>query len=490
MSVSLTRRHRLVALVRYRVRVASLKIRGSQLKRLDLVQLALALLGLWTLLYAGFRRLSTWTGSPYLATVIVTGLALIAALCLTVHHARHPETIFRQAARTESRARQLAQMMRSAQSNPAALDMLLALYLPIIAKLPPLIPNTDVDVPLDANRRQSLVVTLKPKDGLRLDHLLKRTASRRSDSWHRRTSSFAGDRQSFMATLRSAPDNQNSFGDEEGRNLILDEVRSGSDLELVVAEATYGQIVRTSDSLINEFNLFSYISSRTAWRSRERQLSISPSDVLSCLPWRKEIHALDPGTQLFLTPRGRAAGLGVSVVITYEQAGKKLALIGRRSLRVGTYPDVYHVLPSGMINLHGPLVDTTPESLSELVEATMLAEMLEECFDMDEFSERSLGAFNARVVRALKEKELHDLHPEGTGLAIDLLNLRTEICARIDVSTRQEVLNALRTSWEYSLNESLQSIDLDSPPPTVDRGNFVQSGLGAIALAREASASG
>ncbi len=114
----------------------------------------------------------------------------------------------------------------------------------------------------------------------------------------------------------------------------------------------------------------------------------------------------------------------------------------------------------------------------------MMAEFLEECFDIEELSGHAAGNFAKRVQEKLVSFNVSDLEPAFTGLAIDLLNLRTDVCGVLDLTGRRAVLDAFQLSWEYTHSEPLRRIEFDGISPALQRADFVQSGLGALALAR------
>jgi hypothetical protein len=289
----------------------------------------------------------------------------------------------------------------------------------------------------------------------------------------------------YMSTLRRDAFLGNPFGDEEGQNVILDRLGADGRLRAEVARASYGQIVRTSDALINEFSLFGYLLDRSAVRGRPAALRLSGRRALSVLPWRRAVHSWDDGTDLLLAPRGRASGLGVALVLQERRSGEATALLARRSPKVGTYPDVLHVIPSGMLNLRPTESATGSGAVRLLPRLTMLAEFLEECFDIAELSGHNQGNFRRQVDRELAQRGLTALRPRFSGLAIDLLNLRAEICGVLDLTEQPDLVDAFTTSWEYSHNEPLRRVSLARGSAAASRHEFVQSGLGALHLAAQ-----
>lgn len=123
----------------------------------------------------------------------------------------------------------------------------------------------------------------------------------------------------------------------------------------------------------------------------------------------------------------------------------------------------------------------TAEDPASLPGLTMMSEFLEECFDIDELSGYSVGNFAKRVEKHIEAHHLGDLDPVFTGLAIDLLNLRTEVCGVLDLTGHGSIIDAFNLSWEYTHTERLRRID--AARPAVCRTEFVQSGIGSIHLA-------
>jgi hypothetical protein len=474
--------HRSRLVTRYRFRLLCLRLRYSRPSTLDLVNLGLAVIGAWSVI-AGLTHLVPASG--LMLTSAVTALAVAGLACFYwISLTRNPQDLFRLASRTQERTQELRGWMAAGMKNEAAFAALESLYTPVFEALQGHPATRGVEWPVDADGRRALVLTIPAGPGQALDSLLVPEPTPRSGAWSARVGEFAAERQMFMATLRRTSSGANPFGDEQGENLVLDslELRDPGDrLRMSVSTARYGQIVRTSDSLINEFALFGYVSAHSSLWRRQVPLSFQGDTVLEVLPWRSAVHAWDPGTGLLLHPRGRASGLGVAVVLITTQADGTTALMARRSANVGTYPDVLHVIPAGMINTRAGVLGRRDVSL--LPRLTMLAEFLEECFDVAELSGHSVGNVAKRVEQELAERNLAHLEPEFLGVAVDLLNLRTEICGLLDLSSRPETLDDFLISWEYTHTEPLRQVDILLGAGNGERRDSVQSGLGALHLA-------
>ncbi|MFE5506544.1 hypothetical protein ACFQ73_28555 [Amycolatopsis japonica] len=454
----------------------------GRIPTLQVVNLALAIVGAWSIIYQLLRLLVPIRNAA-LGVALAGAAALVGAVVLMWFRlARRPQDFFSAAARSEERAETLRQTMQHGMVQDFAYENLTRLYTPIVRQVEEFLPAAQVNWPADAAGNRCLVITIAPPGEQRLDRLITDIEGPRGDDWKRRVSEFAPGRQAFMATLRRSASLANPFGDEAGTNIVLARITAAPDLAISVNTATYGQIVRTCDALVNEFALFASLASRSALRKKPRPLLFNGGDLLKVLPWRRQVHAWDDEDILLVAPRSRASGLGVSLALVDEQDGRPSAFVARRSSNVGTYPDVLHVVPSGMMNARATAPHTT-EDLAALPHLTMMSEFLEECFDVAELAGHSVGNFAKRVEEKTNEFQVGNLEPVFTGLAIDLLNLRTEVCGVLDLARHQTVVDAFNLSWEYTHTEKLRRVALKTSRPPVRRTDFVQSGIGSIQLA-------
>ncbi|MFI6073754.1 hypothetical protein ACIA5C_19480 [Actinoplanes sp. NPDC051343] len=471
-----------IAILRYRTRLFMARLLFGRPRTLDLVNLILAIIGAWSVIYQILKFfIPKGTGGAGIATAGFAAL-LIAAALTWLRLTRRPQDLFRSASTSEDKAESLRKIMLDGMTNDAAYENLASLYSPIIELAAQQMPGIRVDCPLDIHGKRTLVLTIAAPAQQTLDSLINELGPEQDLSWKSRVSKFAPERQSFMATLRRSVFFANRFGDEGGSNLVLVGTSATPDLKMSVRTATYGQIVRTSDSLVNEFAIFANYIQYSAFRRRSRPLQIHANDILKVLPWRRTVHSWEDPKDLLLAPQSRAAGLGVSLSLIDQLEGDATVFVARRSSSVGTYPDVLHVVPSGMMNVHGD-IRHVPSALSGLPRLSMLAEFLEECLDIAEFSGHSAVNFAERVADKLDELRLNDLDPTFTGLAIDLLNLRTDVCGVLDLSGRYSLLNRFNLSWEYTHTERLHRVGIASLPISLSRTDFVQSGIGSAYLA-------
>lgn len=449
-----------------------------------LVNLALAIVGAWSVIYQLVKWLAPGEGSPLSLGLTGVAACVVVAVTMWIRLTRRPQDLFLVAARSEDKAESLRLSMVAGMGNDLAYENLVRLYEPVVDQVRLSLPAARVGWPTDTAGHRCLVVTIAPHEAQSLGSLITDIEGPRGSDWANRVSGFASSRQAFMATMRRDASLSNNFGDEAGDNIVLAKIAAGSRIAMSVNTATYGQIVRTSDSLVNEFAVFADISSKSAFRKRPQVLVFDRGDLLKVLPWRRQVHSWDDQDALLIAPRRRASGLGVSLSLVNKKDDGAEVFVARRSSKVGTYPDVLHVVPSGMMNARAHGQHTAAE-LAELPRLTMISEFLEECFDVEELSGHSVGNFAKRVEEKVDEFQVRGLEPSFTGLAIDLLNLRTEVCGVLDLTGHQVVVDAFNLSWEYTHTERLRRIDIDIRDLAVERKDFVQSGIGSIHLAAE-----
>ncbi|MEZ4494246.1 MAG: hypothetical protein R3C29_13150 [Dehalococcoidia bacterium] len=236
--------------------------------------------------------------------------------------------------------------------------------------------------------------------------------------------------------LAANPDHSPARAEREtasGWNLAMTRLyRDGDEIRMTANLAEYGLILDTCDALIDE-----------AFMTGVGVPSWSLRDAVE----RDEV----PFESAFF----RAAGIGVAALITVvdrddERRPVLRALVGRRSANVGTYADTWHVAPAGMLNWRfsggGPHDDdTTPWAgyEPEDVLRSVLTEYAEELRDIRrmELNRRREVLDSLPAVSALKRHARF----EFTGVAMDLANLRPEICVLIYL----EQPRSFRLNYEY-----------------------------------------
>jgi len=288
---------------------------------------------------------------------------------------------------------------------------------------------------------------------------------------------LGGGRQALLTAFRRyyARDKIDLPNLESGSNFCLWNMDVTSEggvrrISLEVGVATYGQVMRSCDAMIDEFALFAYLS----WPAGRLPRRFSGRTMLQCLPLRKRAHkrAGGPG-ELFLHPHDRAAGIGVAIATVRAEDEQLLVGVEERPATVGTYPSCIHVVPAGMCNTHGlDHYEAVPEWF---LLTTMRGRFLLEWSRLAAFQSGSwhYEQWHAHVDRAWNDRDLVDI--ELTGLAYDLLNLRPEICAI-----------AMAGDWGCRVDREYRSAGIEprgvSTIGDIKAGNVVQSGAAALTL--------
>lgn len=217
-------------------------------------------------------------------------------------------------------------------------------------------------------------------------------------------------------------------------------------LGLTCAAGTYFQALDTCDALERE--LLSQISSlrgsdETAYRQFDRQLP---------LRWAlhtKVAHPVRYGAS-------RSAALAISTLLAYTRDDKLHLVLQRRSASsAALHANQVHVIPSGMFQ---PFTSFLTEEFS--VTHNIYREYLEELFDYPEPTEEAQDwrSFyqDPRLVYLQSLLETHQAELFLTGIAVDLLNLRPEICTLLLIRSPewyQHHTNQLFPQEQFHLNQ-------------------------------------
>jgi hypothetical protein len=530
-----------VTVPRYWWRAAEygLRLRLTQ-PAFELTRLALGLLGFALASAATATAIATVVRDalalPVVAILPLAVIPLIATGFMLVRYLGNLSRIMGVAAWTHEGAARLRRDMAIGMKNDRAYAQLIELYRPLVDAI-----NSDLKRAGSARRLRPVsmrqirggsesayaAVAIDADEHDSLASLLRFPIGKRNGRDFR---DFSETRQRLMRKWREMEPGR-PMEDERGDNYCLRAIHLGSaehsgQLRLETFVATYGEIVRSCDALINEFALYAYLTDAMTKRWRlpafpRRQLKMSSSAMLRCLPWRHRIHRASrarprdlrwhrwsnssrpaPGASLFLRPEDRAAGIGIAVVTLDSKNGEDYVYLGSRSAQVGTYPTTNHVVPAGMCNTYGTHSvrewQRKPPP-DDYLKTAMRCEFLEEWFGEKELENNKRRDWNTRVnsrwkkrtsvappvgipdFARLKWPQRKSVIKEGlrlTGIAFDLLNLRPEVCATAMVDTREGELN-----WEFA------EIGIEGPLRMigeVERTDIVQSGAAALMLAQHA----
>ena len=264
------------------------------------------------------------------------------------------------------------------------------------------------------------------------------------------------------------PDNYH----DDGIKYIMNSIKK-KPLKISAALGWYFDVLRTCDSLERE--ILDYFG----------QHDPKPDDyenVLEQLTFRKQLHrkVKDP----VLSGEGRSAALAMSVLIVYKHGNKYFCLIEKRSSKTAVHSNLYHVVPSFMIapeygSWHGEWKvwhQFQREYLEEVLgikETEIPPPNME--FQYDWFYNHPELQKLSRLIR---EK---DAYFYVTGITINLLNLRPEICGLLLIDSQEWVMStSVSYNWEFAgleetsgkKTEKIISVPIDNDRAILERVDF------------------
>jgi hypothetical protein len=398
---------------------------------------------------------------------LVVLLVLVLAAWPAVRYLGSLGVMMRVASSSEEGAAHLVTVMSTGMGNDDGYLTLRNAYLPLVAEANSSLAERDWALRLEpvelthpttgaATRYASLV--LRTAANPEPESILGRLSSDGPDTVV--ACRKAAPRQRLMARWRGKRDKREQ-GEEIGDNYCVAGLRlseDGSHVVYDVAVASYGEIARSCEALVNEFALFAYILGRCRPPQKSAPtVHLRPNTLLGCLPWRASAHRREASAvDLLLSPRTRAAGLGfaLATISPAPDSDEQCVFLSVRSETVGTYPKVLHIIPAGNCNTHGThraAASSVDNKLpSSYLTSLMKCEYLEEWHSIDDLEDLRIPDWEYEVGR-LWSTTVRQLAPITlAGVAIDLVNLRPEICGRVEVAfTRTEHLN-----WEWSWGDA------------------------------------
>ena len=311
-------------------------------------------------------------------------------------------------------------------------------------------------------------------------------------------------RPRYLNRFKGPSEDQTGFRDDYvGLNACLNKltVDNGKvQLPLACNLELYGNIMDSCDILIPELYLYFALKGGTN----------HPTEILRCLPWRQEIHrAHEDSVSILTQPKTRAVGIGVSCLTVFNNEGKFVAVIGKRTTQVGTYREVHHVIPAGMTNvdMEGEGAETLISDEGNLnIRLLVEKEFLEEVFSESWASRLDVSPGKwPSLVREKCEKHLYGERGRYrtevclSGIAFDLLTYRPEICVLILIRNPEwwkdhRRFGEANLSWKlsYEWNEKVRTVDISDAKASskvMSPENSVVAGVAAyhlgLDLARE-----
>jgi hypothetical protein len=192
------------------------------------------------------------------------------------------------------------------------------------------------------------------------------------------------------------------------------------------------------------------------------------------LPLRRHLHSKGNPLEEAL---GRSPAIAISTLIIFREQKEYKALIRERSDKVAVHQKLLHVVPSFMFQ---PVLGHFREEYS--VKHNIFREYLEEVIGKGELERPSEQGFygfdffyenpNLLYLRELEERG--DAKFFFTGVAINLLNLRPEICTLLVITNPEWIINQrrgsklkayqldpIRINWEFQNDDHLDGIKFE-----------------------------
>lgn len=216
---------------------------------------------------------------------------------------------------------------------------------------------------------------------------------------------------------------RSTIGSEENLTFVMKSLSVEPAMKMTCGVSGFFEVLRSSHSL--EWELLRSIV------KLDKRSAATPEDLRRLLRLRGRLD--NRVSNPLLHGDGRAAGIGFSTLLTFNDSGKRKMLLRRRGARsIAVNRGKWHVLPSGMFQAFFGDYDTEFSVLH-----TALWEYYEELFGREDPETRRLSSkwfYSEPVVR-----ELLDMLSSGdarvwfTGVAINLCNLRPEIMLILDI---------------------------------------------------------
>jgi hypothetical protein len=182
---------------------------------------------------------------------------------------------------------------------------------------------------------------------------------------------------------------------------------------------------------------------------------------LEALPRRAWLHGQVADPVVDGAHRSSALAHSTVVLLATGDGGHRV-LLPPRSTSVATHPDFLHLAPAGVFAPDGEDPHRARRDFS--VRRNFVREWLEELYGTDEreLADPEAEPAIARLTEALRSGQA-DLR--YTGVAVDLLTLRPEICLLLAIHDPEWLRDEpLRLSWEHSREDWFLALDADLRP--------------------------
>ena len=221
------------------------------------------------------------------------------------------------------------------------------------------------------------------------------------------------------------------------------------------------RLERTGQLRAVESSYFAMLATCDALRAEYLEAAASGEVDAPSLARRALAHQAAGGDPL-RSGAGRAAAIGLSVLVTVPCARGRAALLGRRRDDVALDRGLWHIAPSGMLE---------PSGTGSPALRTALEELREE------------------VGVSLDDRPAPEDRLSAMGIGHDLLRLRPEICLRLDLSAREVAPGGVRLSADEFADQQLVELSregLDAFWRAHPADALTPAAAAALALAEDA----
>lgn len=267
---------------------------------------------------------------------------------------------------------------------------------------------------------------------------------------------------SLLDPLEQAPEPRRLVENEQYRSLMEEISGSGGDAYNGAKFAMrYGQVAADGAIRLSceKSDYFSGIATCDALKLEAQKAWIDSGGTLppgraglEHLPYRKRVHELVDNP--LLDAAHRSASVAISTLIVYRDGDRPRGILMRRSARkLAVDRSRLHVVPSAMFE-PSRLSSSTPFSVVE----NILREVAEECYDEPEHggttTDETWYRKRESIVSLLERLDRGVDRLYFTGLAVNLLNLRPELCTVLYLGedpdeSSHEVVADMTFNWEF-----------------------------------------
>ncbi len=186
----------------------------------------------------------------------------------------------------------------------------------------------------------------------------------------------------------------------------------------------------------------------------ENELRASVSTRLIRLPLRTQLHRSLHIPQALWSGAGRSAAIGGACLVVFNDHGVYKAILAQRSASNATDPGFYHVMPAFIFQP----TQAAPHPLDWRISHHIFREFLEELFGLPETDAPPEALYQHPIVVDLQRMLARGSAAlRATGIAVNLLTLRPEICAVLVIHEADWWERVNNPASEYRINAASEA---------------------------------